>query len=68
MEEHYQIITSNFWVFVYVNHRQVVIDNNGDTYQLRELFRNSFIILPIYWKRYIVPQVMTRGKVKTDRI
>jgi len=37
-------------------------------HQLRERLHYSSILLPIYWKRYIVPQVMTRGIVITNRI
>ena len=41
---------------------------NGDTHQLRERFCNGSILLPIYGKLYIVPQVMTRGIVITNKI
>jgi len=54
-------------VFVYTNYRQVV-KYHGDTHQLRERLYNGFILLPIYWKQYIVPQVMTRGIVTTNKV
>lgn len=63
-----QIITLKFWVFVHENHEQVLLSNQGDTHQLREPFRNSFILLPMYGKLYVVPQVMTRGIVTTNEV